>query len=48
MMRTAFAVASHLAGSDVPATVIYGDRDSVFPTALSARFADRAPPWPSG
>lgn len=43
MMRTAFAVASHLAGSDVPATVICGDRDSVVPTALSARVADRAP-----
>jgi uncharacterized protein len=43
LLRDRFPVASHLAGSDVPATVIYGDRDSVVPTALSARVADRAP-----
>ena len=43
LLRDRFPVASHLAGSDVPVTVIYGDRDSVVPTALSARVADRAP-----
>jgi pimeloyl-ACP methyl ester carboxylesterase len=43
LLRDRFPVASQLAGSDVPATVIYGDRDSVVPTALSARVADRAP-----
>lgn len=43
LLRDRFPVASHLAGSDVPATVICGDRDSVVPTALNARVADRAP-----
>jgi pimeloyl-ACP methyl ester carboxylesterase len=43
LLRDRFPVVSHLAGSDVPVTVIYGDRDSVVPTALSARVADRAP-----
>lgn len=43
LLRDRFPVESHLAGSDVPVTVIYGDRDSVVPTALSARVADRAP-----
>jgi uncharacterized protein len=43
LLRDRFPVVSHLAGSDVPVTVIYGDRDSVVPTALSARVADGAP-----
>jgi uncharacterized protein len=43
LLRDRFPVVSHLAGSDVPVTVIYGDRDSVVPTALSARVADSAP-----
>jgi pimeloyl-ACP methyl ester carboxylesterase len=43
LLRDRFPVVSHLAASDVPVTVIYGDRDSVVPTALSARVADRAP-----
>jgi pimeloyl-ACP methyl ester carboxylesterase len=43
LLRDRFPVMPHLAGSDVPVTVIYGDRDSVVPTALSARVADRAP-----
>ena len=43
LLRDRFPVASHLAASDVPVTVIYGDGDSVVPTALSARVADRAP-----
>ena len=34
-------VVEHLATSDVPITVIYGDRDMV-PTVLSARVADQA------
>jgi pimeloyl-ACP methyl ester carboxylesterase len=32
----------HLTGSDVPVTVIYGDRDSVIPARLSAQVADQA------
>jgi uncharacterized protein len=43
LLRDRYPVESHLADSDVPVTVIYGDRDSVVPTALSARVADRAP-----
>ncbi len=43
LLRDRFPVVSHLAASDVPVTVIYGDGDSVVPTALSARVADRAP-----
>jgi pimeloyl-ACP methyl ester carboxylesterase len=42
LLRDRFPVASHLAGSEVPVTVIYGDRDSVVPTTLSAAVADRA------
>ena len=43
LLRDRFPVAQHLATSDVPVTVIYGDRDSVVPSTLSARVADRAP-----
>jgi pimeloyl-ACP methyl ester carboxylesterase len=43
LLRDRFPVESHLADSDVPVTVVYGDRDSVVPTGLSARVADRAP-----
>jgi uncharacterized protein len=43
LLRDRFPVVGHLAGSDVPVTVIYGDRDSVVPPGLSARVADRAP-----
>jgi hypothetical protein len=43
LLRDRFPVAEHLAGSAVPVTVIYGDRDTVVPTELSARVADRAP-----
>lgn len=42
LLRDRFPVEEHLATSDVPVTVIYGDSDSVVPTALSARVADRA------
>ena len=43
LLRDRFPVAEHLAASEVPVTVIYGDRDSVVPPALSARVADAAP-----
>jgi pimeloyl-ACP methyl ester carboxylesterase len=43
LLRDRFPVVEHLATSDVPVTVIYGDRDSVVPSALSARVADDAP-----
>ena len=43
LLRDRFPVVEHLAASDVPLTVIYGDRDSVVPTALSAGVADHAP-----
>lgn len=42
LLRDRFPVEEHLTHSDVPVTVIYGDRDSVVPTALSARVADHA------
>lgn len=43
LLRDRFPVVEHLATSDVPVTVIYGDRDSVVPSVLSARVADHAP-----
>jgi pimeloyl-ACP methyl ester carboxylesterase len=43
ILRDRFPVLAHLASSDVPVTVIYGDRDSIVPTELSARVADEAP-----
>jgi fermentation-respiration switch protein FrsA (DUF1100 family) len=43
LLRDRFPVVEHLANSDVPVTVIYGDSDSVVPAALSARVADDAP-----
>lgn len=43
LLRDRFPVEEHLAASDVPLTVVYGSRDSVVPTALSARVADRSP-----
>ena len=42
LLRDTFPVVDHLASSDVPVTVVYGDRDSVVPTSLSARVADEA------
>jgi pimeloyl-ACP methyl ester carboxylesterase len=41
LLRDRFPVVEHLAGSPVPVTVVYGDRDSVVPTELSVRVADR-------
>lgn len=43
LLRDRFPVVDHLAASDVPVTVVYGDRDSVVPTDLSAEVADEAP-----
>lgn len=43
LLRDRFRVVEHLESTEVPVTVIYGDRDSVVPTPLSARVADRAP-----
>lgn len=42
LLRDRFPVLDPVAGSDVPVTVIYGDRDDVVPTELSARVADSA------
>lgn len=43
LLRDRFPVAEHLAGSDVPVTVIYGGGDTVVPPELSRRVADAAP-----
>ena len=42
LLRDRFRVVEHLASSDVPVTVIYGDHDTVVPSALSATVADAA------
>ena len=42
LLRDRFRVVEHLASSDVPVTVIYGDHDAVVPSALSATVADAA------
>jgi pimeloyl-ACP methyl ester carboxylesterase len=43
LIRDRFPVLEHLERSEVPVTVIYGDRDTVVPSRLSAKVADRAP-----
>lgn len=43
LLRDRFPVVAHLADSEVPVTVVYGDRDAIVPTHLSARVADEAP-----
>ena len=43
LLKDRFRVTELLLDSDVPVTVIYGDRDSVVPSELSARVADEAP-----
>ena len=43
ILKDRFPVLDHLAGSEVPVTVVYGDRDSIVPTRLSAQVADEAP-----
>ena len=42
LLRDRFPVAEHVAASDGPATIIYGDRDSVVRTERSASVADQA------
>jgi uncharacterized protein len=43
LLRDRFPVLDHLVASEVPVTVVYGDRDSIVPPELSARVADAAP-----
>jgi pimeloyl-ACP methyl ester carboxylesterase len=43
LLRDRFPVVEHVAAGEVPVTVVYGERDSVVPTRLSARVADEAP-----
>ena len=42
LLRDRFPVREHLSSSKVPVTVIYGNRDSVVPSALSEQVADSA------
>jgi pimeloyl-ACP methyl ester carboxylesterase len=42
LLRDRFEVIGPLSDSEVPTTVIYGDRDSVVPPELSARVAEEA------
>lgn len=42
LLRDRLPVLDHLASSEVPVTVVYGDRDAVVPSELSARVADEA------
>ena len=44
ILRDRFEVVRHLASSSVPTTVIYGDRDSIVPAELSARWPTRRRP----
>jgi pimeloyl-ACP methyl ester carboxylesterase len=43
LLKDRFPVTEHLSNTEVPVTVIYGDRDSVVPAELSAWVADEAP-----
>ena len=43
LLRDRFPVVDHLAESDVPVTVVYGESDSVVPAKLSIQVADEAP-----
>lgn len=43
LLRDRFPVVDHLRESEVPVTVVYGDRDVVVPSHLSARVAAEAP-----
>jgi len=43
LLRDRFPVLEHLKRSDVPVTVVYGDRDAVVPSRLSAQVAAEAP-----
>ncbi len=43
ILRDRYPVVENVASSDVPMTVIYGDRDSVIPPRLSTQVAERVP-----
>lgn len=43
LLRERYPVLDHVADSDIPLTVVYGDRDSIVPPELSERVADAAP-----
>ncbi|TGN66737.1 alpha/beta hydrolase [Nocardioides eburneiflavus] len=43
LLRDRFPVLEPLASSDVPVTVVHGDRDDIVPTELSERVADGVP-----
>lgn len=43
LLRDEYPVSQNLAKTDVPVTVIYGDRDTIVPTALSKQVAADAP-----
>ena len=43
LLTDRFEVVERIARSEVPLTVVYGDRDSVVPPELSARVADASP-----
>jgi pimeloyl-ACP methyl ester carboxylesterase len=43
LLRDRFEVVAHVGSSEVPMTVVYGDRDEIVPTALSAEVADAVP-----
>ena len=43
LLRDEFRTGESLTDSEVPVTVIYGDRDSIIPSELSARVADEVP-----
>lgn len=43
LLRDRFPVLEHVQRSDVPLTVVYGDRDRIVPTELSAQLAEAAP-----
>ena len=42
LLQDRYPVLGHVSSSQVPVTVIYGDRDTVVPPRLSARVADAA------
>jgi hypothetical protein len=43
LLRDDFEVVDHVRSSDVPMTVLYGDRDEVVPSRLSAEVAGAVP-----
>ena len=47
LLRDRFPVVEHLTASDVPITIVYGDRDSVVPPRSAPASRTTPPPWPS-